>query len=79
MAGRPARQAGHTSPGVASLRRMLLLVALACLLPPVSPAGGATLPPGFQEEDRWQRRRLRRLGTPYGLRNPYRMTFRPPR
>ena len=32
------------------MRRLLLIVALACLLAPVSAAGGATLPPGFQEE-----------------------------
>ena len=32
------------------MRRLLLIAALACLLSPVSVAGGATLPPGFQEE-----------------------------
>ena len=32
------------------MRRLLLIAVLACLLTPVSVAGGATLPPGFQEE-----------------------------
>ena len=32
------------------MRRFLLVIALACLLAPVSAAGSATLPPGFQEE-----------------------------
>ena len=32
------------------MRRLPLIVALACLLAPVSAAGGASLPPGFQEE-----------------------------
>jgi Glucose / Sorbosone dehydrogenase len=33
-----------------STRRLLLIAALVSLLAPVSAAGGATLPPGFQEE-----------------------------
>ena len=32
------------------MRRLLLIAVLGCLLAPVSAAGGATLPPGFQEE-----------------------------
>jgi glucose/arabinose dehydrogenase len=32
------------------MRRLLLIAVLGCLLAPVSGAGGATLPPGFQEE-----------------------------
>ena len=32
------------------MRHLLLIVALVCLLAPASLAGGATLPPGFQEE-----------------------------